>query len=112
LSNESNRNVADAKWKLIASHENNTFSKYGLSQSDMYQMFAYGTQYQSSNGHMLLIYPKHAGFQKPLPVFSFSDSLHLWVVPLCIEKGKIEKGDWSEYFACFQEKLEFEGTSN
>jgi 5-methylcytosine-specific restriction enzyme subunit McrC len=112
LSNEINRNIADAKWKLIASHENNTFAKYGLSQSDMYQMFAYGTQYQSSNGHMLLIYPKHAGFQKPLPVFSFSDSLHLWVVPLCIEKGKVENGDWSEYFACFQKKLEFEGTSN
>lgn len=88
--------IADTKWKLVAGNENNRFSKYGLSQQDIYQMLAYGTKYLSSSGHMLLIYPKHEYFEEPLPVFSFSKELHLWVVPFCIETGKLQKGSWSE----------------
>lgn len=88
--------IADTKWKLVAGSENNRFSKYGLSQQDIYQMLAYGTKYLSSSGHMLLIYPKHEYFEEPLPVFSFSKELHLWVVPFCIETGKLQKGSWSE----------------
>jgi 5-methylcytosine-specific restriction enzyme subunit McrC len=111
LSNNSEKNVADAKWKLLAANENTTLTKYGLSQSDMYQMFAYGSRYQSSNGHMLLIYPKHSDFNKPLPVFSFSDSLHLWVVPFCIETEELVLGDWLRHFECLRPEYEIESIS-
>lgn len=101
FNNGKQRLVADTKWKLISSHDNNTFSKYGLSQSDLYQMFAYGAKYQSSNGHMMLIYPKHKNFQEPLPMFSFSDELHLWVVPFCLEAAELVSGEWEGHFEMF-----------
>ena len=91
------RIVADTKWKLISAHDNNTFIKYGLSQSDLYQMYAYGAKYQNSQGHMMLIYPEHEQFKEPLPVFSFSEDLHLWVVPFCIDKGVLIPGKWMEH---------------
>lgn len=101
FSKGSERIIGDTKWKLIKSNENNRFSKYGLSQQDIYQMLAYGTKYLSSSGHMLLIYLKHECFKEPLPVFSFSEQLHLWIVPFCIETEKLhteklQKGSWSE----------------
>ena len=45
--------IADTKWKLL----NATDSKYGVSQADIYQMLAYGTQYKCKR--MALIYPAH-----------------------------------------------------
>jgi 5-methylcytosine-specific restriction enzyme subunit McrC len=90
--------VADAKWKLLDKDNDDSSGKYGLSQSDMYQMFAYGHKYQSATGHMMLIYPKHDGFLQPLPLFSFSDELKLWVVPCCIETGELVMGDWLMFF--------------
>ena len=101
FSTQSSRVIADTKWKLISSDDSNTFTKYGLSQSDLYQMFAYGAKYQNSAGHMILIYPKHEGFQEPLPVFSFSRDLHLWVVPFCIESGELMTGDWTGHIGIF-----------
>ncbi|MGR5318922.1 McrC family protein [Vibrio sp. DNB22_19_1] len=70
--------VLDTKWKLLdieAYH-------YGLSQSDLYQMFAYGHKYLNGVGELYLIYPAHESFTKPIEhSFDFSDSLKLWVVP-------------------------------
>lgn len=73
--------VLDTKWKLIDVEEHN----YGLSQSDLYQMFAYGHKYLYGTGDLLLIYPAHSSFQKPIEYsFDYSDSLRLWVVPFVI----------------------------
>lgn len=71
--------VLDAKWKLLnsAASEN----KFGISQGDMYQLFAYGQKYMKGTGEMFLIYPESETFNKPLPVFSFDKNLKLWVVP-------------------------------
>ncbi|EGQ9300152.1 restriction endonuclease [Vibrio vulnificus] len=70
--------VLDTKWKLLdieAYH-------YGLSQADLYQMFAYGHKYLNGVGELYLIYPAHESFTKPIEhSFDFSDSLKLWVVP-------------------------------
>ncbi|MFN1647533.1 McrC family protein [Vibrio rotiferianus] len=78
--------VLDTKWKLLdieAYH-------YGLSQADLYQMFAYGHKYLNGVGDLYLIYPAHERFTKPIEhSFDFSDSLKLWVVPFVMSpEGK------------------------
>ncbi|MDP2501055.1 restriction endonuclease [Vibrio splendidus] len=70
--------ILDTKWKLLDLDEHN----YGLSQSDLYQMFAYGHKYLGGKGDLFLIYPAHHSFDKPIEYsFDFSDTLRLWVVP-------------------------------
>nr|WP_298444528.1 McrC family protein [uncultured Ferrimonas sp.] len=74
--------VLDTKWKLLDLNEHN----YGVSQSDLYQMFAYGHKYLGGKGDLYLIYPSHDGFKSALPsAFEFNDlgseSLRLWIVP-------------------------------
>ena len=46
--------MLDTKWKLLAESKAN----YGISQADMYQMYAYQKKYGSQN--VTLIYPKTA----------------------------------------------------
>lgn len=43
--------VCDTKWKLLANEKNN----YGISQADMYQMYAYQKKYNARN--ITLLYP-------------------------------------------------------
>ena len=45
--------VLDTKWKKLIRNSNN----YGISQADMYQMYAYAYKYDVEN--IILIYPKH-----------------------------------------------------
>lgn len=75
--------VLDTKWKLIS--EIDTGNKYGLSQSDFYQLFAYGHKYLDATGEMMLIYPRTEEFSDVLPPFDFSQNLRLWVVPFDLE---------------------------
>ena len=49
----------------------NGTDKYGLSQADFYQLQAYGLSYLDGDGDVVLIYPKTASFNAPLPVFEF-----------------------------------------
>lgn len=95
--------VLDTKWKLL--DQKNEQKKYGLSQSDFYQMYAYGKHYLHGHGNLLLIYPKTDKFDKPLPVFDFPGArptgaqaeaetaearpLRLYVVPFCLKKKKL-----------------------
>lgn len=44
--------VFDTKWKLLSENERN----YGISQSDMYQMYAYGKKYAAEK--VLLLFPQ------------------------------------------------------
>lgn len=76
--------VLDTKWKLISQDKGN--NKYGLSQSDFYQLFAYGHKYLDGKGILMLIYPKTSQFDKPLDVFKFGDNLDLWAVPFDLEQ--------------------------
>lgn len=71
--------VLDAKWKLISTNDRD--NKYGLSQSDFYQLFAYGHKHLAGKGEMLIIYPQTDNFKVVLPQFYFSLDLKLWVVP-------------------------------
>ena len=66
--------------------------RFNLSQSDFYQMLAYGVNHLQGQGDMLLIYPAHDAFSEPLPYpFEFHQAGHanlrLWVVPFVIGKN-------------------------
>lgn len=78
-----NTHVLDTKWKLLSAADRK--NKYGLSQADFYQMFAYGQKYLEADGEMLLIYPRTSFFLNALPSFNFSSNLRLWVVPFDLE---------------------------
>lgn len=78
--------VLDTKWKQLDIKKNDGSGKYGLSQADMYQMFAYGHKYLKGEGTLVLIYPKTDDFQEAIAepfVFSQDEeqSLKLHVVP-------------------------------
>ncbi len=82
--------ILDTKWKrldqtLRGFNEVDGKASYGLSQSDFYQLFAYGHKFLNGKGDLILIYPKSADFKNPLPVFKFSDELNLWVVPFDLD---------------------------
>lgn len=57
--NDVPRIIADTKWKLI---NNDAGKKWGISQSDIYQMFAYGKKFNCKQ--IQLIYPKNENFEK------------------------------------------------
>lgn len=71
--------VLDTKWKLLDASDR--ANKYGLSQSDFYQLYAYGQKYLAGEGRMALVYPATERFQMPLPPFAFDERLHLEVLP-------------------------------
>lgn len=79
--------VLDTKWKLISTTDRE--NKYGLSQSDFYQLFAYGHKHLGGDGEMLLIYPRTDNFKDVLPQFDFSPDLKLWVVPFDLTNDKM-----------------------
>ena len=81
--------VLDTKWKRVDASLANADSKYGLSQSDFYQLLTYGQHYMDGCGDLFLVYPMTGTFRKPLPVFNFSDRLRLWVVPFELESGTL-----------------------
>lgn len=86
--------VLDAKWKRLDENRKDNGdgygkAKYGLSQSDFYQLFAYGYKYLGGMGDLVLIYPKTVEFGKALPVFQFSNQLNLWVVPFDLDTKEL-----------------------
>jgi 5-methylcytosine-specific restriction enzyme subunit McrC len=88
--------VLDTKWKLLDQALTGAKEKYGLSQSDFYQLFAYGHRYLPAAGQMLLVYPMTERFQRPLPVFTYSPQLQLWVVPFDLKNDQlVENLCWS-----------------
>lgn len=81
--------VLDTKWKFINQEKANSKDKYGISQADLYQMFAYGQKYLEGRGKIVLIYPMHQKLNEHLPVFDFSDELTLYVIPFDLKEGKL-----------------------
>ena len=88
--------ILDTKWKLLDLQRD----KYGLSQQDFYQLFAYGKKYLKGSGSLVLIYPKTNSFQTPLLPFHYSENLNLWVIPFCLESNKLilDNTPLSSYF--------------
>ncbi|WP_198266736.1 McrC family protein [sulfur-oxidizing endosymbiont of Gigantopelta aegis] len=81
--------ILDTKWKLLNDSLSDSRSKYELSQSDFYQLYAYGQKYLSGQGNLFLIYPMHKKFKEPLAEFSFEENLSLWVVPFDLKNDEL-----------------------
>lgn len=84
---ELNKVVMDTKWKLLDVDAFNV----NISQSDIYQMFAYAKKYLNrpdEGNDVILIYPYQDNFDKPLPEpFDLDDGHKLWVVPFKINES-------------------------
>lgn len=62
--------IIDTKWKILSLEKSNQ----GISQSDMYQLYAYGTKYENCE-KLYLIYPKDGDIKESLyHYFSENDS--------------------------------------
>ena len=70
--------IVDTKWKLLS---DDPTRQYDLSQSDFYQLFAYGQKYLNGSGTLFMVYPRTAAFPKPLAPFHFSPDMRLHVLP-------------------------------
>lgn len=79
--------VLDTKWKRLDAADRD--KKYGLSQSDFYQLYAYGQKYLGGAGRMALIYPRGAGFLAPLPHFDMGGGLVLEVLPFDLDSDRL-----------------------
>ncbi|MDY0915222.1 McrC family protein [Pseudomonas viridiflava] len=75
--------VLDTKWKIL---DGKSFGGiYGLSQPDVYQMFAYGEKYLQRKGVLILLYPRRSSFREDSDLFEFSAELSLRLVPFDLE---------------------------
>ncbi len=80
--------VMDTKWKLLDASKR--AKNYGISQSDMYQLYAYGHKFlHGQQKKLMLIYPMHAKFTEALPVFTYENGFELWAVPFDVENAKL-----------------------
>ena len=79
--------VLDTKWKLLDASKR--ADKYGLSQSDFYQLFAYGHKYLGGAGRMALVYPRTESFQSPLDAFDFGGGLSMEVLPFDLDQERL-----------------------
>ncbi len=78
--------IIDAKWKVLDSR--NKSKNYGISEKDMYQLYAYGKQYTNKfqhTPHLILLYPENEHFTIPLSDFCFDAMLTLTVVPFSFD---------------------------
>ncbi|MEZ8548510.1 McrC family protein [Vibrio cyclitrophicus] len=87
-----NKVVLDTKWKLLDS----SVTHSNISQSDVYQMFAYAKKYLKPSGidlsvgkDVVLIYPWQDNFDDPLEhYYDLDDGHRLWIVPFKICEGQ------------------------
>ena len=85
--------IADTKWKLLSEDK----THQGISQSDMYQLFAYGTKYKECND-MYLIYPKDSIEDgNSYKYFQDNDNLNLKVLFFDVEND-YKKDDFIKLF--------------
>jgi 5-methylcytosine-specific restriction enzyme subunit McrC len=82
--------VLDAKWKSVRADDEK--NRYGLSQADLYQVYAYGHKYLGEgvgDRRVCLIYPGSDMFAEPLDTFELEPGFILHVLPLDIDSGQI-----------------------
>ncbi len=72
--------IIDTKWKILSENKSNQ----GISQSDMYQLYAYGKKYKSEN--LYLIYPKDELIKGNLYHYYEKEKLPLEVLFFDVEK--------------------------
>ena len=77
------RFILDAKWKHIGENGNGPFND--VSNSDLYQLYAYGKRYNCQT--VALVYPRNKHFTRPYTV-RFFDDLKLVLVPFDVSSSK------------------------
>ena len=90
--------IVDTKWKLLNAYQER--DNYGISQSDMYQLYAYGKKYELEHNigraqkvkppHLVLLYPENENFKKRLDSFTYEGDLQLDIIPFSFAKGMEE----------------------
>lgn len=90
--------IVDTKWKLLNAYQER--DNYGISQSDMYQLYAYGKKYELVHNkgrdqkvkppHLVLLYPENENFKKKLDNFTYEGDLQLEIIPFSFAKGMEE----------------------
>lgn len=90
--------IVDTKWKLLNAFQER--ENYGISQSDMYQLYAYGKKYELEHNksrerkmpppHLVLLYPENENFKKRLERFTYEGDLLLDIIPFSFEHGAEE----------------------
>ena len=79
--NDQNILVLDAKWKRLDLNK----KQFGLSESDVYQMYSYSHIYTQYRSHVILIYPKSENFSQAVEGLNFypilEGSAQLWLIP-------------------------------
>ena len=83
MSGDKTEFILDTKWKRINGEGSDL--KHGISQTDMYQLFAYGKKYGCKQ--VALVYPKTEQFQEMLR-YKFDDELSLSCFPFDVTKPK------------------------
>lgn len=80
--------IYDTKWKII----NSTKKKLDISQTDLYQMYAYGKKYKTTD--VYLIYPKSEKFQDSIKEpYKYDESLNLHILCFDCDKAKLENNE-------------------
>lgn len=85
--------ILDTKWKRVDAGKPE--KNYDLSQSDFYQLFAYGHNYRNGTGvpKLVLIYPYWSGLTEALPAFDYGQGMSLWVLPFDLENDRLLDAD-------------------
>ena len=78
--------ILDTKWKLVTGSESQVSH---LSQSDLYQLYAYGQRYLGEKGQVKLglIYPKTPNFSTASPPHQYEPHLPLYLLPADLSVG-------------------------
>ena len=100
--------VLDTKWKLINQNKSSGSDKFDLSQSDFYQMLAYGYKYLDGKGTLVLIYPKTSDFERPFAHpfrFDKNEKLSLYVLPFDLAPNVRERITWAPLSISEERKL-------
>jgi len=82
--------ILDTKWKLLDSTKLD--GQNGVTQSDLYQLYAYGKKYKSKTNkeiELVLIYPKTEKFFEPINWEFEQDELKIMLVPFDIQNDDI-----------------------
>ena len=82
MSGDKTEFILDTKWKRINGEGSDP--KHGISQADMYQLFAYG---KSMCKQVALVYPKTEQFQEILS-YKFDEKLSLSCFPFDVIKPR------------------------
>ena len=109
-----NRIIFDTKWKLL--DESKEKKNYNISQSDMYQLYAYGKKYAldaSSEGkepELVLLYPSNPDFKNSLEKFIYDGELTLNVIPFDLNKSLSKEDEKKEVIKILETTAKFDSS--